>query len=129
MSRLLICEGPTDTAALIDMGVSDVVGRPSCTGGIKLLVELVKRRQPPDVVIVDDADQPGRRGADDLASALAGYVPSVRVVMPPTGIKDARDWLRVGGSREELEQAIEAVDARCGVICPRATVRSEGIST
>src|SRR5262249_36629954 len=59
---LFICEGPTDAAALLDMGFANVVGRPSCTGGIKLLVELVRRRQPPEVVIVGDGDEPGRRG-------------------------------------------------------------------
>jgi hypothetical protein len=30
--RLLVSEGPSDTAALFDMGFLNVVGRPSCVG-------------------------------------------------------------------------------------------------
>src|SRR5262249_2108079 len=109
--RLLVCEGPTDTAALLDLGCTAVVGRPSCTGGIKLLVELVQRRQPDGVVIVADGDEPGRRGADNLASALLTYVPTVRVVVP-TRHKDVRAFVQAGGTREQLEQAIAAAPAR-----------------
>ncbi len=103
---LLVCEGPTDSAALLDMGFSNVVGRPSCSGGIKLLVGLVKVRMPREVVILADADQPGRRGARNLASVLLTCAPAVRVIEPPEGIKDARAWLRVGGTRREVEQVI-----------------------
>ena len=59
---MLICEGPTDTAALLDMGFANVVGRPSCTGGIKLLVELVCQRRSEEVVVVADGDEPGQGG-------------------------------------------------------------------
>jgi hypothetical protein len=117
-SALLICEGPTDTAALLDLGFANVVGRPSCTGGIKLLAEFVMRRERRDVVIVADADEPGRRGADDLASVLVAFAASVRVVQPPAGIKDARDWLRAGATRVDVEQAIKEMQVR------RLTVRS-----
>ena len=57
--RLLITKGPTDAAALLDMGFPFVVGRPNCTGGIKLLVDLL-RRHPVETVIVSDADDAGR---------------------------------------------------------------------
>jgi hypothetical protein len=103
---LLVGEGPTDTAALLDLGFSDVAGRPSCTGGVKLLVELVGRRRPREVVILADNDAPGRRGADYLASALAAYAPAVRVIAPPAGVKDARAWLQAGGTGADFLRAI-----------------------
>jgi hypothetical protein len=40
--RLLAAEGPTDTAALLDLGFS-AVGRPSCNGGIRHVLQLVRR--------------------------------------------------------------------------------------
>jgi phage/plasmid primase-like uncharacterized protein len=85
-SPLLICEGPTDAAALLDMGFNNVVGRPSCMGGIKLLVDLVRRRQAQEVVIVSDGDEPGRHGAGNLAAVLVAYTPAVRVIVPPDGV-------------------------------------------
>jgi DNA primase len=114
---LLICEGPTDTAALLDLGFRNVVGRPSCTGGAKLLCDLTRRRRPSDVVIVADGDEPGRRGAGNLASILLAHAPGVRVIAPPEGIKDAREWLKAGGRREDVEKAIDAAPVR------RLTVR------
>jgi hypothetical protein len=120
-SPLLVCEGPTDAAALLEMGFNAVVGRPSCTGGIKLLVELVKRKRPAEVAIVADGDEPGRLGADNLASVLVAYVSAVRVIAPPAGVKDVRDWLRAGGTWEAVEQAIAAAPAR------RLTVRAVGV--
>jgi DNA primase len=110
--RLLICEGPTDTAALLDLGFGAVVGRPSCTGGVKLLLELAQRRRPAEVIIVADADEPGQRGANNLASVLVAHVSKVLVIQPPAGIKDARDWLRASADRRTVEQAIAAVPAR-----------------
>ena len=109
---LLICEGPTDTAALLDMGFNNVVGRPSCTGGMKLLVELVRQRKPSSVVIASDGDEPGRRGADNLASVLVAYAPQVQVIAPPSGIKDVREWLQRGGTQQDIQAAIDAGPAR-----------------
>jgi DNA primase len=109
---LHICEGVTDTAAMLDMGFPNAVGRPSCTGGIKLLAEYVGQRRPSEVVIVSDGDEPGRRGADQLAGVLAAYTPAIRVITPPGGIKDAREWLRAGGSRQDVERAIGAAPVR-----------------
>jgi 5S rRNA maturation endonuclease (ribonuclease M5) len=117
-STLLICEGPTDTAALLDLGFVSVVGRPSCTGGVKLLSELVRRRQPAEVVVVSDSDEPGRRGADNLGSVLVAYVPAVRVISPPADIKDVRAWLQVGGMRGDVEEVIDAAPVR------RLTIRT-----
>lgn len=89
--RLVMAEGPTDAAALLDMGFV-AVGRPSCTGGTKLIVQLVKRLAPPGIAILADNDTPGVRGAQALASVLALYARDVRTVRPPDQIKDARAW-------------------------------------
>jgi 5S rRNA maturation endonuclease (ribonuclease M5) len=74
---VLICEGPSDTAALLDLGFS-AVGRPSCNGGRKLLVELVQQRKPSSIVIVSDNDSPGQRGA--VLKALRSVVPTIGVM-------------------------------------------------
>jgi DNA primase len=114
--RLFVCEGPKDVAAMLDMGFFNIVGRPSCTGGINLLVDLARRRRPKEVAVMSDEDEPGRRGADNLASVLVAYVPVVRVILPPDGIKDVRQWLQAGGDRLAVETAIVAAPARRLVI-------------
>ena len=108
--RLLIAEGPTDCAALLDLAFA-AVGRPSCTGGVSLLVELVRRLKPEEVVIVADADAPGRRGAEALARVLRVYAQGVKAITPPDGVKDARAWKAAGATSADLEAAIAAAPA------------------
>jgi phage/plasmid primase-like uncharacterized protein len=102
--RLLICEGPTDAAALLDLGFA-AVGRPSCSGGLTHAVGLVKRLKPEDVVIVADRDGPGMRDARNLASVLVAYVPALRTIVPPA--KDAREWIRGGATNAVVKAAID----------------------
>jgi hypothetical protein len=121
---LLIAEGPTDTAALLDMGF-EAVGRPSCSGGVELLVDLVRSRRVKDVVIVSDVDPhgAGQRGAESLAVALAPYCPSIRVIPPPPGSKDAREWKCAGGTHEDVQRVIDATAARKLSIVLKSTTR------
>ena len=100
---LLIAAGPTDTVAMLDLDFA-VIGRPSCTGGLRFIPELAKGRQ---VVIVADADAPGQRGALSLASVLRLYCPTVRIITPPDGMKDARAWKRAGATRNDITEAME----------------------
>jgi hypothetical protein len=109
--RLLVTEGPTDCAALLDLGFQ-AVGRPSCMGGIKLLAELVRQQQPAELVVVADGDGPGQRGAENLAAVLVAYAAAVRVVAPPAGIKDAREWKRRGAPAADVLAAIDAAPVR-----------------
>ena len=109
--QILVCEGPTDTAALLDLGFQSV-GRPSCMGGKKLVCELVRRLETKTVVCVADNDEPGRNGAGKLASSLAVYCPDVRIVSPPNGVKDARAWKQVGATTEDVTEAIEGAEVR-----------------
>jgi hypothetical protein len=115
--RLFVCEGPTDTAACLDWGFR-AVGRPSCTGGVKYLAELVRRLAPAEVVIVADGDPPGQQGAERLASTLAAYVPMLRVITPPSRVKDARAWRASRVTSGDVTAEIE-----------RAPVRRLGITT
>jgi len=101
---LLICEGPTDTAALLDLGY-DAIGRPSCTGAVEMVVDVVRRLKRAEVVVVADADGPGIDGAEHLARelTLAGRRP--RVIRPLAG-KDARAWLAAGATRAVVDTVI-----------------------
>ncbi len=108
---LLVAEGPTDCAALLDMGF-DAVGRPSCEGGVKLLVELVRNQKPSGVVIVADSDAPGQRGAETLAIVLLAYSQSVRIISPPARFKDLRAWRQGGAMAADVQQAIDAAPVR-----------------
>ncbi|MHB1035092.1 MAG: hypothetical protein ACYC0Y_10630 [Pirellulales bacterium] len=109
--RLLIAEGPTDTAALLDLGFL-AIGRPSCEGGVRHIVDLVLVLKPAEVVIVADGDAPGLRGAERLATVLVAYVPAVRTITPPHGVKDARAWKMGGATHDAVQAVIDAAPAR-----------------
>jgi len=103
--QLLFCEGPTDCAALLELGFP-AAGRPSCTGGTRHCIELVRRLKPQVVVVVADGDEPGQRGAERLAGLLRLYCRDVRTIMPPPPHKDVRDWRKAGAVAADVEQAI-----------------------
>jgi hypothetical protein len=97
---LVVVEGPTDVLALTLLGFA-CVGRPSNTGGAKLLAELVATL-PADqpVIILGENDRkpnglfPGLDGAIDTAEKVAEYAGrTVFRAMPPDGVKDARDYV------------------------------------
>jgi len=98
---LLICEGASDTAAALDLGFP-AIGRPSCNSGVAMTGRFVKGR---NVAIVGDNDEAGRSGAEGLAGEL--HCPSVKVIYPPEGIKDLRQWVKSGLTAEQLKEAIE----------------------
>lgn len=125
--QLVICEGPTDTAAMLDLSF-DAVGRPSCNGGVAAITNIATgnaddRLAPKEIAIIADDDGPGNRGARRLASALVSYVGSIRVVTPPDGIKDAREWVHQGATRLDILEAIEAAPALQITYCAREVCR------
>jgi len=101
---LLVCEGPTDTAALLDLGY-DAIGRPSCTGAVDMVIGVVRTLRRRDVVVVADADVPGIDGADRLARALTAAGRRPKVIRPLEG-KDARAWVRAGATRAVVDTVI-----------------------
>lgn len=108
---LLIAEGPTDAAALLDMGFPAVAGRPSCEGGVRPLEALLRATRPKSVLLVGDGDGPGRRGAERLMGRLAAFCRDVRAVYPPEAVKDAREWRKAGARRADVEERAATASA------------------
>lgn len=101
---IVVCEGPTDTAALLQLGFN-AIGRPSALGGREILLDILKDRE---VVIVSDNDGAGRKGAEDLARSLDRTASSTIVIEPPA--KDARAWLKDGATKQSFMYLIDNAD-------------------
>lgn len=91
-----ICEGPTDTAAVLSLGCS-AVGRPSSGTGSHLISKwLTNLTEPPErIVIVADPDPPGQLGAMMLAKVI-----NPDIIATPLSHKDARECIMKGGGPE-----------------------------
>jgi len=97
---LFVCEGPTDTAAAVELGLF-AVGRPNCCcGGIEIKV-FARRHQCRRVVVVSDNDKPGLDGARKVGGELK--LPFA-VYVPPA--KDLREFVRLGGTRAMIENSL-----------------------
>ncbi len=110
---LLITEGESDCAAGLDLGF-DTIGRPGCRSCVAMTIEYV--RGCDQLVVVADNDEPGRDGAAKLATALALHCRCVKLVFPPDGMKDLRQWLRAGATHETARKTIEDAAARRVVV-------------
>lgn len=115
-----LVEGPSDTAAMLSLGLC-VVGRPSNTGGVDHLVQLLTQL-PSDrgLIVLGENDRkshdslkpnakarhrvdcegcslcwPGLFGAQQTATRLAEELRKpVAIALPPNGSKDVRDMVR-----------------------------------
>lgn len=107
---LFISEGPTDCAAMLDLGF-EVIGRPSCLGGVEIIREWLSRMGR-EVVVMADNDipkkrpdgseyRPGLDGATRLAEQIREICRSVRIIKPYR-YKDIREWYRHGATAEAV---------------------------
>jgi hypothetical protein len=108
---LLLVEGGSDTAALLTLGLP-AIGRPSNTGGVQILADVLRRTARP-IIVVGERDRridgckkgcrgcafcwPGLYGAAMTAAQLRKILGPAfplewRIV--PYGFKDSRDWLK-----------------------------------
>ena len=60
-------------------------------------------------MIVADGDSAGIESARRLRSELV-IVAGVRTILPPNGVKDAREWINRGANRDELEREASAAE-------------------
>ena len=101
LGPILLVEGPSDTAALLTLGLT-VVGRPSNCGGVDLLIDLLfDVPTQREIVVVGERDEkpdgkwPGRDGAISTATRLAEALERpVGWAFPPDNAKDSRAWLK-----------------------------------
>ncbi|HDY87363.1 MAG TPA: hypothetical protein ENH82_04505 [bacterium] len=105
---ILIPEGEADVDRLVKLGLHAT----TCSGGAgKWRNHYNEYLKGAKVVILPDADDPGRRHAEYIAKSLYGTAQSIRILELP-GLKnkqDVSDWLRCGGTKEKLiELAKEA---------------------
>ena len=100
---LLVCEGPTDTAAALDLGFF-AVGRPNCScGGVEIRT-YARRHECAGAVIVSDNDKPGLDGARKVGAELR--MPYA-IYVPPA--KDLREFCRLGGTRNMIENTLKQI--------------------
>jgi hypothetical protein len=107
----VVCEGPTDTAAALTLGLW-AVGRPSCMGAVEHVRRLCSRLCVTRIVVIADNDepkprpgggwwQPGFDGAKKLVAAVAAVGIRFKLLAPPA--KDIRAWIRSGATRSDFE--------------------------
>ena len=97
---LFVCEGPTDTAAAVALGLF-AVGRPNCCCGGPDLRIYAQRHDCRRVVLIADHDKPGLDGARQVGHQL--NLPFA-VYVPPA--KDVREFVRLGGTRAMIENTL-----------------------
>ena len=98
---LFVCEGPTDTAAAVELGLF-AVGRPNCCcGGAEIRI-YARRQAVARVVVVADNDKPGLDGAHKVGAELG--LPWA-IYVPPA--KDVREFVRLGGTRIMIENTLK----------------------
>lgn len=100
-----IVEGPTDVAAMLDMGLN-AIGRPSCRGSEQEIARWTRSARM--VVIVADNDEVGIAGAHALDRTIRGSVQQSLIVVPPMRMKDAREVANHGGTKSDWMALIGA---------------------
>ena len=105
---LFVCEGPTDTAAAVELGLF-AVGRPNCCcGGLEIRM-FARCHDCHRVVVISDNDKPVLDGARKVGSELK--LPFA-VYVPPA--KDVREFVRLGGTRAMIENTLKGIVWRNG---------------
>lgn len=109
---LFVCEGPTDCAALLDLGF-EAIGRASCNTGAGYLKQFLGNEPRRQVVIFADHDEgkkrpgcdmsyfPGQEGAMALSKELKSHTRGIKLIRPPFH-KDVRQWYQAGAKRETI---------------------------
>lgn len=112
IAELYICEGATDTAALVEIGCS-AIGRYTARGGISAIAELLGGWPVDRPIVVlaerdekDDGSWPGKEAAIQVADGLSRLLfRDVRWCFPPGVAKDAREAVAGGATSLDFRHA------------------------
>ena len=119
--RVYVVEGPTDLAALLNLGLYGI-GRPDNQSGNAMIAQFMAIHKPESIVILHDTDPPGtpaaeltQLGAQKLAGILRRQWRSV-YIMQPIKCKDLREWIeRRGIKARHLESVANSRSLAIGV--------------
>lgn len=109
---VLVVEGMSDAAAAMDMGFRSV-GRPSNLACMDMLADLVRGQR---VIVVGENDEinpqtgkrPGEEGMIAAFQILNKVCRDIKMVLPPSHIKDLRAWMsKYGLTRDEFLKHVE----------------------
>ncbi len=107
-SYVFITEGEKDVEAIRSLGL---VATCNPGGAGKFTEDMKGPLQGKYVIVIADKDEPGRRHAAQVKTLLEGITASVKVIeLPGEGVKDAADWVAVGGSREKLLELVKPAE-------------------
>ena len=105
VKRLYVCEGPTDTAALLSIGI-DAIGRASCRGNVATVGNFIQRLGCNDVIVVADHDDAGWNGAWQLADVLLTVAECIRVICPGEPGDDVRSCVARGWTFGDFDDLV-----------------------
>ena len=101
---VFVVEGEKDADALTDQGL---VATTNPHGAGKWREEYSESLRGARVVILPDKDYAGRRHAEQVARSLWGKAGSIKILeLPGDGIKDVSDWIKAGGTKENLLELV-----------------------
>lgn len=101
--KIFITEGEKDVETARAMGL---VATCNPSGAGKWCPDYSEALRGKQVFIIADADEAGRKYAEEVAASLAGKAASLKVVELPAA-KDLSEWVERGGTRDELPKLIE----------------------
>ncbi len=99
---VIVCEGEKDCEAARNIGLASTC---NAGGAGKWREDYSESLRGKRVVIIADADEPGRKHARQIAASLLGKVESLKVLELP-GAKDLSEWVKRGGTRDGLLELI-----------------------
>ncbi len=121
---ILICEGESDTAAALTLGL-DAIGVPSAGQGICEVINFFRTRTASLPCIIGDNDKKGRGGVKATAEALRIEGIPCRILYPPTDGHDLRDWIQSEQlTSSMLQAAINSTPVRFPEGAPRGFHRT-----